>query len=274
LNDNPQGFLGIFFAMTPIIWNPDPILFHIGTFTIKWYGLFFTLGTFFGLFAMIYIFEKEKADPSKVINLFYYTFIGAIVGARLGHCLFYDPSYYLSHPLQILHLFEGGLASHGGVVGVLLAWYIFARRHNYRYLNLIDKMSITSMISIPFARLGNLFNSEIIGKPTDLPWAFVFQRVDNIPRHPVQLYEFVAYITLFIVAILVFDKYRDRLKDGLMTGFVFLTSSSMRFLLEFFKTQQETYDLGIILNTGQLLSIPFIVVGVWLMWRGLKKIET
>ena len=237
----------------------------MGVLRIRWYGIFFATSIFLAYVILRKIVRDEGESPAKLEMLFFYVIIGTILGARLGHCFFYTPSYYLSHPLEILKIWEGGLASHGGAVGILIALLIFAKRNpDYPFLWLLDKITLIAGLNGFFIRIGNLFNSEIIGTPTTLPWAFIFIRIDDIPRHPVQLYESLAYGAVFLILLTVYRRYKD-IGPGLIAGLFFMLVFTVRFLLEFLKIRQAEYSANLPLSTGQLLSIPFCVVGVILI---------
>lgn len=249
-------------------WHPDPVLFSIGPLAVRWYGLFFATAFLVGYWIMAKMYTREGRDPSSIDTLLAYMMIGTIVGARLGHIIFYDPQYYLTHPLDIVKVWEGGLASHGGAAGILIALWLYTRRPGRpSYLWLLDHVAIPTALGGFFIRMGNFFNSEIVGTPTSGWWAVIFDRVDSIPRHPVQLYEAFAYLFIFFVMVLVYVRQPKVHRDGLLLGLFFTLVFSARFLLEFVKTPQAAYEAGFALTVGQLLSIPFILVGIALMAR-------
>ena len=253
--------------MDYLVWNVDPVIFKWHFLQLRWYGLFFVGSFIVGLWIMKKIYIKEGKDISSLDNLLIYALLGTIIGARLVHCLFYEPNYYLSHPIEILYVWKGGLASHGGMLGAMLGIYLYARRYKISYLWLLSRLTIPGTLIAASVRIGNLFNSEILGKATNLPWAIVFERVDNIPRHPVQLYEAISYLIIFVILIYIYKKTSPIFSTKLLPG-VFLTLLfGVRFLLEFTKTKQATYNLDIPLSVGQLLSIPFIILGIaWIIW--------
>ena len=256
-----------------IYWNVSPDIFSIGPFTIRWYGLLFALSFIIGFQIMTVIFRKEGRPESDLNDLIWHMILGTVIGARLGHCLFYNPSFYLSHPLEILMVWKGGLASHGAAIGILIALYLFVRkRKNYSFLWLLDRIVITVALAGFFIRMGNLFNSEIIGKPTDLPWAFVFALVDDKPRHPAQLYEAIAYLIIFICLIVYYFKSKAKFKSGKIFGIFLVSVFTFRFFVEFVKEDQSYFERGMVLNMGQLLSIPFVIVGIYLLIRHDKKV--
>jgi len=251
--------------MNHFIWNADPILFHFGFLKIRWYGLLFATGFLAGYYIEQWIYQRENKDIEKLDNLLVVIMAGTIIVARLGHCLFYDPVYYFSHPLKFLAVWEGGLASHGGAIGILTALFIYQKQQKESYLWFLDRIAIPTALAAILIRTGNFFNSEIIGIKSSLPWAVIFQRIDNIPRHPAQLYEAVSYLLIFIIVFSIYKRSDlKKLKDGKITGiFLFLVFTS-RFFIEFIKSRQAAYILPIPLNTGQLLSIPFIIAGALL----------
>lgn len=260
--------------MAFIYWNVSPDLFRLGPFTVRWYGLLFALLFWFGYLLGRWMFRVEGRDPDRLSDLLIYLVIGTVVGARLGHCLFYEPAYYLAHPVEILMVWKGGLASHGGALGVLGALWSFHRRHpEFPYLWLVDRVAVAAALGGAFIRLGNLFNSEILGTPSTLPWAFVFVQADRTPRQPVQLYESICYLLIFLLLLRVYQKRRDRTMPGLLTGLFLVTVFTARFLLEFIKERQAAYTLPFPLSVGQVLSIPFIAAGIALVawtWKSAR----
>ncbi len=251
-----------------IIWGVSPEILELGPVTFRWYGFLFAAGFLAGLLVMQWIFRVEGKLQKDVDRLFQYVVIGAIIGARLGHCLFYDPGYYLSNPIEIFQIWKGGLASHGTGLGLLLALFLYARNTpGQSYLWILDRLSIANILAGAFIRLGNLFNSEIIGTPTDLPWAFVFIRVDALPRHPVQLYESIAYACIFLLLLTLYRRKGPRLPPGLLLGLFLTCTFSFRFLIEFVKTRQAAFDQHMVLSMGQWLSIPLILFGIWMLYR-------
>jgi prolipoprotein diacylglyceryl transferase len=197
--------------------------------------------------------------------------VGIVIGARLGHCLFYDPDYYLANPMKIFAVWEGGLASHGGGLGVLIALYLGCKKYKVDFMWLIDRLVIPTALFGFFVRMGNFMNSEILGKPTDIPWAVVFERVDNLPRHPAQLYESFSYLVIFLLLAFFYKKSYKTLKKGFLFGLFLVLTFTVRFLVEYVKVRQADYSLDIGLTTGQLLSIPFLVVGfVFIFWSAKK----
>ena len=253
--------------MTHFIWNVDPNIFAFGPVQLRWYGLLFVGSFFLGLMLLQWVYKREGRDPSVLDNLLIYVMVGAVIGARLMHCFAYEPDFYLSHPLEILKVWKGGLASHGGLLGVLTALYLFSRKYNESYMWLISRVAMPGALTAAFVRFGNLFNSEILGLPTDKPWAIIFPRVDMIPRHPVQLYEAFAYLTLLLILVTVYKKVAPSFATKILPGIFLTYMFIVRFLLEYTKTRQADYTTSLPFTTGQMLSVPFIVIGViWIIW--------
>ena len=236
------------------------------------YGILFALSFILGYNIMRSIYRREDKPQSDLETLLTYMMVGTIAGARIGHCLFYDPAYYLSNPLEILMVWKGGLASHGGAIGILTALYIYSsHRPKQPYLWLLDRMVITIALAGLFIRLGNFFNSEILGLPTEVPWAVIFDRIDSLPRHPAQLYESIAYGTIFVGLYRIYNKLGNRTPAGFIFG-LFLTSVfGFRFFIEFVKERQASYGIDLVLSVGQILSIPLILTGIYLLVRSLKN---
>jgi prolipoprotein diacylglyceryl transferase len=263
-------------VLTFINWNVDPEIFRIGSFAIRWYGLLFAASFVFGYWIMLKIFKKENIPVSVLDSLTTYMVIGTVVGARLGHCLFYEPAYYLSHPLEILEVWQGGLASHGAAVGIILTILIFGKVKKLPFLWVIDRVVITVALSGLFIRTGNLMNSEIFGHVTSLPWGFIFLRaghpLDLAPRHPTQLYEGLSYLVIFLIIWWYYYKKNGKPAQGMIFGMFLIMVFGMRFLIEFAKEPQEGFEQSMILNMGQLLSIPLILAGVWFVWRARRNV--
>lgn len=212
------------------------------------------------------IFEKESKDSRVLESLLVYVVLGTIAGARLGHCLFYEPEIYLRDPIRILKIWEGGLASHGGTIGVFLALVLFNKKHPQISLSwLLDRISIPVALVAVFIRLGNFFNSEIIGKPSSLPWAVVFQKIDSIPRHPAQLYEAGIYLLSFAALQTLYRIEYFRVKKGFLFGIFLILIFGSRILIEFLKENQVEFERNLPLDMGQLLSIPVVLVGIFLV---------
>ncbi len=253
-------------------WHIDPILVQLGPLAIRWYGLCFAAAFLVGYWIEGWIYRKEGKPTESLDALLAYMIVGAVVGARLGQVFFYDPYYYFTHPLEIPQVWKGGLASHGGALGILIALYLYTRRTGApRYLWLLDRVVIPTALGGVFIRLGNFFNSEIVGTPTSGWWGIVFDRVDSIPRHPVQLYEALAYLLIFLVLLTVYARQRHGLPEGRLLGLFLVLVFTARFLLEFVKTPQAEYEAGFPLTVGQLLSIPFVIAGIALIVRASKR---
>jgi prolipoprotein diacylglyceryl transferase len=259
-----------------INWNLDPVIFWITeSFPLKYYGLFFMIGILLAFYVEKRIYAKENIPIENLDKLFIYVVVGILLGARLGHCLFYDPSYYFANPLEILlpikkigdsYQFIGfqGLASHGGTIGVLIAIGIYCKKYKTNFLSVLDKISIVAPIVAAFIRFGNFMNSEIYGKPTNENWGVVFQRDDLIPRHPTQLYEAFSYLLIFGILVLIYKKKKEK-SNGLILGLALVLIFLARFIIEFFKENQVDFESGMLINMGQILSVPFIIIGLILI---------
>ena len=257
-----------------ITWNVDPEIFRIGSFAVRWYGLLFALGFVFGYIIIGKIFKWEKIPAKMLDTITTYMVVGTVVGARLGHCLFYEPAYYLSHPLKILMVWEGGLASHGAAIGILFAIYLFTKKINKPYLWVMDRIVIVVALAGFFIRMGNLMNSEIYGIETSLPWGFIFVRWGEIvPKHPTQIYEGLSYLLIFILIYKIYLKQKAKLNHGLLFGIFLILLFSARFWIEFIKEPQVGFEANMFLNMGQLLSIPFIVLGIYLLYLSQQKLK-
>lgn len=252
--------------LTSITWSAEPEIFQVGNFAIRWYGVLFALGFAIGYFIMLNFFKKEKVPVKLLDQLTTYMVIATVIGARLGHCLFYEPAYYLSRPLEILKVWEGGLASHGAAIGILLAVYIFARKNKVSYLWTMDRIATVTALAGFFIRMGNLMNSEIFGRPTTLPWGFIFENASDPaqrlqPRHPSQIYEGLAYLLIFVILISIYYKKNGKPREGSLISLFVLLIFGVRFFIEFLKEPQVGFEETMALNMGQLLSIPFILAG-------------
>jgi phosphatidylglycerol---prolipoprotein diacylglyceryl transferase len=266
-----------------IHWNPDPEIVNIFGISIRYYGLLFVSGLILCICILGWIFKRENIPSENLEKLAIYGMIGIIAGARLGHCLFYEPSYYLSHPLEMIlpitFLPDGGikfigyqgLASHGGVLGLLIALYFYSRKTKHSMIDTIDLMAVVAALEFGCIRLGNFMNSEIIGIPTTKPWGVIFERVDNIPRHPAQLYEAISYFIIFMIVMFLYKKMRDRLKNGFFFGLSTVLCVTARFTIEFVKENQVGFEDGMTFNMGQLLSLPYLVVGIGFIIYGLTQ---
>ena len=292
-----------------INWNPNPELFNLFGISIRYYGLLWAVGIFFAYVVVHYQYRDKKIEEKKFDPLFFYCFFGILIGARLGHCLFYDPGYYLSHfwemilPIKFMPdgnwKFTGyeGLASHGGTLGLIIALWLYCRKTKLHYMDVLDMIAVATPITACFIRLANLMNSEIIGKPADVPWAFVFERVDMLPRHPAQLYEAIAYFIFFLGMVYLYRRGQKQQENKLETDFSTTKAKStavqtgatlpyhrgfffglclteifvFRFFIEFLKEDQVDFESAMTLNMGQWLSIPFILIGVYFMCFHGKK---
>jgi phosphatidylglycerol:prolipoprotein diacylglycerol transferase len=255
-----------------IPWDVNPEIFRIGSFAVRWYGLLFASGFLFGYIIMNKIFKNENLSEATLDRLTIYMAIGVIVGARLGHCLFYEPGYYLSHPGEILKIWHGGLASHGAAIGILIAIWAFVRKEKKDYTWALDRIAIVVALAGCFIRIGNLMNSEIYGVETTVPWGFVFLRNnENAPKHPTQIYEALAYLIIFIILYRIYWRKKGKHIQGTLISLALILIFVARFFIEFLKEDQVGFESGMILNMGQLLSIPFIILGCIWLWISLKK---
>jgi prolipoprotein diacylglyceryl transferase len=255
-----------------IPWNVNPEIFRIGSFAIRWYGLLFASSFLVGYIIMSRIFRNENLSDSVLDRLTIYIAIGTIVGARLGHCFFYEPGYYLAHPLEILMTWHGGLASHGAAIGILAAIWFFVRKEKKDYTWVIDRIAIVVALSGFFIRMGNLMNSEIYGVETTVPWGFVFLRNgETAPKHPTQIYEALAYLFIFITLYWLYWRKKGEHIQGTLISLALIMIFTARFFIEFLKEDQVAFESGMKLNMGQLLSLPFILLGVFWLYYSLKK---
>ena len=291
-----------------ITWNVDPVLFSIGSLSVRWYGLLWALGFFIGYFVMRRIYRREHMSDDAMDKLLIYMLVSTVIGARIGHCLFYEPEYYLSHPLKMLAIWEGGLASHGGAIGILIGLYLYVRNYNKSKKEKTDKQSITYIWILDrivvavclvgaLIRVGNVMNHEIYGTPTSLPWGFVFLRgaeqfcgtFDNytacnswdapcppsewLPCHPTGLYE--AFFCLVAMGILLWMYYKRDLgikQPGLMFGTFLVIIFGSRICIEFLKNVQVDFERNMVFDMGQWLSVPFVVIGiVMIVWSFVKR---
>lgn len=261
-----------------IVWNPNPTAF-LG---IRWYSLCWLIGLILAYLSARYIYKDQHIKDEVFDPLFIYCFLGVLIGARLGHCLFYEPAYFLSSPIHFAEMllpvrfladggirFTGyeGLSSHGGIIGVIIGLYIYKKRNGLSMWFVLDVLALSAPITGCLIRLGNLMNSEIIGKVTDVPWAFIFERVDLLPRHPGQLYEAIAYFALFIIGFVLYRRLTSKVGSGFFFGHCMVFVFVSRFLIEFVKADQEAFEADMLFNMGQLLSIPFIIFGIYSMLR-------
>lgn len=255
-----------------IIWDIRPEIFNIWFLEIRWYGLMFVLAFYSGYLIGRNMFRKEGVPEKTLDNLVVWVIVATIIGARLGHTLFYEPDYYLSNPVEILKIWEGGLASHGAAITIVPALWWFARRQQWDLVWLLDRTSVVVALAGFFIRMGNLFNSEIYGKPTTLPWGFIFTRVDNIPRHPAQLYEALSYLFIFIFLYQYYLRSKYKPQRGFLFAWFLILVFGARILIEFLKAPQVLFEQTMTLNMGQWLSIPMVISGILvLILTGLRK---
>lgn len=256
-----------------IHWNVSPEIFSIGPVHVRWYGLLFAVGFLFGYSHGEKMFKHENIDLKWLESLFIYLIVATVIGARLGHVLFYGWDYYSQHPIEILYVWQGGLASHGGVLGIIIAMFIWSKQVSKRsILWVLDRVVVPSIFVGALIRLGNLMNSEIYGMPTSLPWGFIFERNhETVAKHPTQIYEALSYLVTFGVMLYMYWKTKAKDYQGLILGVFFVMVFSARFFIEFIKEVQESFENGMSLDMGQWLSIPFILTGIFLIVRALKK---
>jgi len=258
-----------------IHWNVNPEIFQLGPFSVRWYGFLFASGFLLGYYIAEKMLKSENVSQKWIDSLFFYIIIATIVGARLGHVFFYGWDYYSQHPAEIFMVWHGGLASHGGTLGILIALIIHSKLITKRsVLWTLDRVVVPTALVAAFIRLGNLMNSEIYGIQTSLPWGFIFERNgETVAKHPTQIYEALAYILTFVVLMYMYWKTRSKYREGLIFGLFFTAIFGSRFLIEFIKDVQEDFERGMALNMGQWLSIPFVLGGLFLAIRALKLPE-
>ena len=267
-----------------ITWKVNPAIFSIGDREIRWYALAFLFGFMIGYKIVERMFKRENLNLAWMDPLLFFTVGGTIVGARLGHCLFYAPQYYLANPVEILKMWEGGLASHGGVLGIIIAIYFFSKYYSHKsMLWAFDKLVVPTGLVAALIRLGNLMNHEVYGHPTDLPWGFRF--IENLPywmhrgaapvfsppSHPTQIYEAICYLLTFALCMWLYFKKDAWKKEGFIFGIFMICIFVSRFFIEFLKNVQEEFEVGMTLDMGQWLSIPFILLGIICVWRAMAK---
>ena len=252
-----------------ITWDMNPVMLNLGFLEIRYYGLCWALALGVGLWIFSKIFKRENLSDKTLDSLFWYAVLATVLGARLGHCYFYEPAYYLSHPFDVLQIWNGGLASHGAAFGLLIGLYLFSRKNRLSYIWILDRIGIAITIGGALIRLGNLFNSEIYGAQTTLPWGFIFvhgNENQTLPCHPTQLYEALAYVIIFVIlCVMYFKKDLARKCQGAMFGWFLVLLFGARFLIEFIKNAQVEFEKSMILDMGQWLSLPFIALGIWIL---------
>ena len=273
-------------TLLEINWTAEPAIFSIGSREIRWYAVMFFIGFSIGYSIVKRMWKREDINPQWIDPLLYYTFFGMMIGARLGHCLFYAPGYYLSNPIDILKMWEGGLASHGGVLGIIVAIYFYSKKVSHKSMMwTFDKLVTPTGLVAALIRFGNLINHEVYGHATDLPWGFRFivnqaawkrgaAPIFSPPSHPTQLYEAFFYLLTFALCMWLYFKKDAWKKEGLIFGIFMICIFTCRFFIEFLKNTQEKFEEGMLLNMGQLLSIPFIITGIFFVWKALRKNET
>lgn len=257
--------------MDHLVWNISPELLSIGPLVVRWYGLFFASAFLFGFFYT----ERRTARAGVAVNtdaLLLYLMVGTLAGARLAHCFFYEPGFFFAHPLEILMVWKGGLASHGGLVGFLLSLWLFTRREGAPFFFLLDVLAVPAAFGGALVRLGNFFNSEIVGLYSEVPWAIVFARVDTLPRHPSQLYESLVCLVTFLL-LFTCDRAGASRGRGILSGVFLVVIFSSRILLEPLKTRQAPWVEGFFLSMGQMLSIPMVLAGLILLVLGLRRLS-
>lgn len=271
-----------------ITWTADPAIFELFGREFRWYAIAFALGFIIGYKIVERMFKQENVKIEWLDSLLIYTILGTVIGARLGHVLFYNPTYYFANPIKMLYVWEGGLASHGGVLGILLAIWIYSRRVTHLpMLWTLDKLVVPTGLVAAFIRLGNLMNHEIYGHPTDMPWGFRFvanlrewmhgaEPIFTLPSHPTQLYEALCYLATFILCMWLYFKKIAWRRQGFIFGIFMICIFASRFFIEFLKNNQEAFEEGMMLNMGQWLSVPFVLLGAFFVWRSFnnKQINT
>lgn len=246
-----------------IPWDVNPEIFRIGSLAVRWYGLLFASGFLFSYIIMNKILKNENQGKAVLDRLTIYMIIGVMVGMRLGHCLFYEPEYYLRHPVEILKIWHGGLASHGGAIGILIALWLFKIKEKKDYFWILDRIAIVAALCSFLIRMGNLMNSEIYGVETTLPWGFVFLRNHEVvPKHPTQIYEGLVYLLIFFLLYYLYWRKKGEHYQGMLVSLVCILVFTSRFLVEFVKEDQVVFEATMKLNMGQWLSIPFIIMGI------------
>ena len=270
-----------------VVWNPDTELCRFLGLPIRYYSLMWMVGLVAAYFIVRKLYRDRGIKDETFEPLFFYCFIGILIGARLGHCIFYEPEYYLTSGKHFIEMLlpirfkpqggiilagYSGLASHGGTIGIIIAMIMYCRKYKVKVLECIDMVCVATPLTAASIRLGNLMNSEIVGKPTGTDWGFIFvQNGEDFARHPAQLYEALAYLVIFAVILLIYRKHKEKIGSGFYFGFCIATIFTFRFFIEFCKEVQVDFEQGMTFDMGQLLSIPFIIAGLWLMLHSRKK---
>ncbi len=269
--------------LAAIPWSVDPEIFRIpafelfnleiGPIAVRYYGLFWALSFYIGYEILLRIFKRENVSVKELEHLIIYIAVGSIIGARLGHCFFYAWDYYSQNLIEILFIWEGGLASHGGAFGIVIALLLFKKyKSSQKAIWTLDRLVIPISLAAAFIRLGNLMNSEIYGIETSLPWGFIFEnRGETLAKHPTQLYEALAYLVLFASLLWIYIKKSKNLRNGLLSGIFAIGMFTARFLIEFIKEPQESFEADMMINMGQILSIPMIITGFVLLYYSYKE---
>ena len=253
-------------------WNVNPEIVSIAGLSIRWYGLLFAASFYFGYLIFSNFFKLEGIKPEVLDKLTIYMAVGTVLGARIGHCLFYEPEYYLANPLEIIFIWHGGLASHGAAIGILVSLLLFSRKEKRPFIWISDRIAIVVALSGLFIRLGNLMNSEIYGVETSLPWGFIFHRDGEIvPKHPTQIYEAFSYLCIFGLLIWLYYKHKSKPRPGLLFGLFFILIFTTRFLIEFIKNPQVDFEKSMALDMGQWLSIPCVLLGIGMLFYAYRK---
>lgn len=270
-----------------VVWNPDTELCRFLGLPIRYYSLMWMVGLVAAYFIVRKLYRDRGIKDETFEPLFFYCFIGILIGARLGHCIFYEPEYYLTSGKHFIEMLlpirfkpqggiilagYSGLASHGGTIGIIIAMIMYCRKYKVKVLECIDMVCVATPLTAASIRLGNLMNSEIVGKPTGTDWGFIFvQNGEDFARHPAQLYEALAYLVIFAVILLIYRKHKEKIGSGFYFGFCIATIFTFRFFIEFCKEVQVDFEQGMTFDMGQLLSIPFVIGGIWLMLHSRKK---
>ena len=268
-----------------IVWNPDLVAFRLGPLSVRWYGLMWSIGIVLAFLVVKRLYKEQKIKDELFAPLYIYCFFGILIGARLGHCIFYQPQNFLTSGKGIIEMLlpihfmadggwkltgYAGLASHGGTLGLMIVLWLYVRKTKLSVWMVLDNIAIATGTTACFIRLGNLINSEIIGKISDVPWAFIFEKVDMMPRHPGQLYEAIAYAVLFFIMWTLHKRMPEKIGTGWYFGFCLTYIFTFRFFIEYTKEIQEAFEASLPIDMGQILSIPFIILGVYCMLRARK----
>ncbi|MFW6043655.1 MAG: prolipoprotein diacylglyceryl transferase [Marinilabiliaceae bacterium] len=258
-----------------VTWNPDPEIFSLGPLSVRYYGLFFALGFLLGYYIIERMFRREQIPEQWLDKLFIYVVVATVIGARLGHVFFYGWDYYSQNPGEILAIWHGGLASHGGAIGILVAIYFYSKKVTKKSpLWTLDRLVVPVALAAVFIRLGNLMNSEIVGQVTTVSWGFWFQKIDpdqQVVRHPTQIYEALSYLIVFVVLMYMYWKTEAGKRQGLLFGVFLIGIFASRFFIEFVKANQEAFEESMALNMGQILSIPFVLGGIYFVRKAMAR---